>query len=270
MFRHVFDLDRELESIGKAVFVQCFEIIRLNFLVYNRHRLGELMQNEIDQKWGGATAKAYHRQASYAKRIFQVGLQYQALELCVKSPRLTDEIKYLAQSYLDEADRYVDIVQESDPLMESNQFQETINSLKQVELEENTSLEFVPIKIPKKSASVIQRVYRNPRIAKEALIKAEYKCTLDQSHQTFIHKSSGNAYMEAHHLIPLQVQHRFEYSLDVPSNVVSLCPNCHRKVHYAHTSIQKESLAYLFKTHQADLKQQGLEVPLDTLLNYYG
>ncbi len=258
-----FDLKKELNGSGKSDFVKCFEILRIHFNSSNRFELGQHMQNELNENWGGATAKSYHQQASFAKRIFQVGLEYQALELCINSPRLTDEIKQLAQYYLDEVDQ-------ADQYMTSNQFQETINSLKLDNFEEHAQLELVPIEIPKKSLSVVERSQRKARIVTEALIKAEYKCALDESHQTFIHKSSGNAYMEAHHLIPLQVQHRFEYSLDVPSNVVCLCPNCHRKVHYAHTSIQKESLAYLFKTHQANLDQQGLKVPLDTLLNYYG
>jgi 5-methylcytosine-specific restriction protein A len=264
-----FDLDKKLYSAGMTVFVQCFEILRLHY-TSTRKELSTLMEMEVEQKWGNTSSKNYLMKASFAKEIFKVGLEYQALELCLNAPKLDKKIKHLAASYLAEADQYVDIVQESDPLMESNQFQEKINSLKLDVSEEYLKLELVPVKLSQKTSSLVQQTYRNPRIVKEALIKAEYKCTLDQSHQTFIHKSSGNAYMEAHHLIPLQVQHRFEYSLDVPSNVVCLCPNCHRKVHYAHTSVQKESLAYLFKTHQANLEQQGLKVPLDTLLNYYG
>jgi 5-methylcytosine-specific restriction protein A len=259
-----FDLDKKLNSAGMTVFVQCFEILRLHYTSKPKE-LAVLMEEEVEQKWGNTSVKNYGMKASFASKIFKVGLEYQALELCAnsKSSKVTDEIKQLAQFYLNEADQ-------ADQYMTSNQFQETINSLKLEDIEENVPLKLVPIEIPKKSLSVVERSQRKARIVTEALKKAEYKCALDESHQTFIQKRSGNPYMEAHHLIPLKAQHRFGYSLDVPSNVVSLCPNCHRKVHYADSSVQKEVLESLLEKHQADLKQQGLEVPLDTLLNYYG
>ncbi|MFN9691760.1 MAG: HNH endonuclease [Vampirovibrionales bacterium] len=257
------DLDRELRSVGKAVFVQCFEIVRTHFTSLNRDELAALMEEEVEQKYGNTSDKNYAMKATFAKRIFQRGLEYQALELCLNAPKLDVQIKKHAQDYLNEADQ-------ADQYMTSNHFQETINRLKLEDLEENDPLQLVPIEIPKKSLSFIERIQRKACVVTEALIKAEYKCALDESHQTFIQKRSGNPYMEAHHLIPLKAQHRFGYSLDVPSNVVSLCPNCHRKVHYADSSVQKEVLESLLEKHQADLKQQGLEVPLDTLLNYYG
>jgi 5-methylcytosine-specific restriction protein A len=257
------DLDRELRSVGKAVFVQCFEIVRTHFASLNRSELATLMEKEVEQKWGNTSDKDYAAKASFAKGIFKVGLEYQALELCLNAPRLDGQIKKLAESYLNEVDQ-------ADQYMTSNHFQETINSLKLDNFEEHAQLQLVPIEIPKKSLSVIERIQRKARIVTEALIKAEYKCALDETHQTFIQKRSGNPYMEAHHLIPLKAQHRFGYSLDVSSNVVSLCPNCHRKIHNADSSIQKEVLEYLLEKRRGDLKQQGLEVPLDTLLNYYG
>ena len=259
-----FDLNKKLAKVGKTVFVQCFEIVRTHFASLNPSELAALMEEEVE-KCGNTSDKDYAVKASFAKGIFKVGLEYQALELCAnsKSPQVTDEIKQLAQYYLDEVDQ-------ADQYMTSNQLQETINSLKLEDIEENVPLELVPIEIPKKSLSVVERSQRKARIVTEALKKAEYKCALDAGHQTFIQKRSGNPYMEAHHLIPLKAQHRFEYSLDVLSNIVCLCPNCHRKVHYADSSVQKEVLESLLEKHQADLKQLGLEVPLDTLLNYYG
>ena len=72
---------------------------------------------------------------------------------------------------------------------------------------------------------------RNPELAKKSILLANYQCDLDKSHKSFITKN-GKPYMEAHHLIPLSTQDYFDYSLDVDANIVCLCPNCHRKLHY--------------------------------------
>ena len=52
--------------------------------------------------------------------------------------------------------------------------------------------------------------------------------------------------MEAHHLIPLRMQHDFENSLDVVGNIVSICPNCHRLIHYGRDK-DKKVLELLFE-----------------------
>ncbi|MCJ7988938.1 HNH endonuclease [Priestia sp. OVS21] len=74
---------------------------------------------------------------------------------------------------------------------------------------------------------------REKEIAKQSLKRAEFKCEVDHQHLSFISKASGVYYMEAHHLIPLKRQNEIENSLDVLSNIVSLCPNCHRMIHHA-------------------------------------
>jgi 5-methylcytosine-specific restriction protein A len=45
--------------------------------------------------------------------------------------------------------------------------------------------------------------------------------------------------MKAHHMIPMEYQDYFTYSIDVPENVISLCPNCHRK---AYLSVMEEKI----------------------------
>ncbi|HDY7447493.1 TPA: HNH endonuclease [Vibrio vulnificus] len=43
----------------------------------------------------------------------------------------------------------------------------------------------------------------------------------------FIKRSNGEPYLEVHHIIPLS-----QGGLDSLENVISLCPNCHRKIHF--------------------------------------
>jgi len=110
---------------------------------------------------------------------------------------------------------------------------------------------------------------RNKNRAKLALSRANYKCEIDSSHSTFISKSSQENYVEAHHLIPFQVQNDIDYNLDVTHNIISLCPNCHRKIHFALFEDKKEILRTLYNKHIMGLEQVHLDIGLDSLYSIY-
>lgn len=85
------------------------------------------------------------------------------------------------------------------------------------------TLEVKPRRIPARdSVKIIQ--------AKGA---CKYCCQIDESHRTFISDSTKKNYVEGHHIIPISCQAFFNYSLDVLANIIVLCPNCHRLLHYA-------------------------------------
>ena len=108
---------------------------------------------------------------------------------------------------------------------------------------------------------------RDPGIAKEAIEKAEFKCELDKRHKSFIDKNKEK-YMEGHHLIPMARQRDFEKSLDQLANIVCLCPNCHKKIHYGEDRL-KLVRKLLTTQRQAGLKSAGLNVTLKKLQSYY-
>ncbi|PFF75865.1 restriction endonuclease [Bacillus cereus] len=111
---------------------------------------------------------------------------------------------------------------------------------------------------------------RDPKKAKQAIKQAEFKCEIDDTHETFISEASRRNFMEAHHLIPLKMQHEFEYSLDVAGNIVSICPNCHRLIHYARAKDKKKILELLFEKRRGNLRNCGIEISIKDLLGYYG
>ncbi|MCM3152254.1 HNH endonuclease signature motif containing protein [Priestia megaterium] len=111
---------------------------------------------------------------------------------------------------------------------------------------------------------------RDKELAKKALKRAKFQCEIDNQHISFISKASGVSYMEAHHLVPLKRQNEIENSLDVLSNIVSLCPNCHRKIHHAEYKVKKQLLRQLFEQRKEDLFKQGVKITFDYLINSYG
>ncbi|MCQ8213259.1 hypothetical protein NON08_12185 [Cetobacterium somerae] len=90
---------------------------------------------------------------------------------------------------------------------------------------------------PKRSEVITPRqaFSRNSSIADQALKSANYKCEHQINHETFI-SGKGIPYMEAHHLVPMNAQEQFEWDLDIPENLFSLCPMCHREIHHGNRS----------------------------------
>lgn len=114
------------------------------------------------------------------------------------------------------------------------------------------------------------RFLRNPKVAIQALKKAQYKCEINDAHETFIAKSSNKPYVESHHLIPISNSAMFGYSIDVTANICSLCPNCHRAIHSATDEVKREMLTKLYEKRKERLERSGIYITLEKLLSFYG
>lgn len=111
---------------------------------------------------------------------------------------------------------------------------------------------------------------RDPEVARRAIKNANFMCEFDKSHITFISSVSKQNYVEAHHLIPMKFQNEFDNSIDTESNILSLCPNCHRMIHHARPSEIRNLLDVFYEKRKNKLKALGIEVSLDDLNSYYG
>jgi len=144
-------------------------------------------------------------------------------------------------------------------------YQKDIDNASLINIKDEPELPRKPIKKKGK-----KKYYpRNRNRAKLALDRANYKCEIDNNHKTFISKSSKKNYVEAHHLIPFLVQDDIDYNLDVTHNIISLCPNCHKKIHLASFQDKKEMLQVLYNKHVVGLKTVHLDIGLDSLYSIY-
>ncbi len=114
-----------------------------------------------------------------------------------------------------------------------------------------------------------QKWVRSKSIVKKALTASDYTCEYDALHQNFIFKVTNKNYVEAHHLIPMEFQDEFEYSLDVTANIVMLCPVCHKRIHHESITQSKEIIKKLYDQRIGRMKQCGISIPLKKLLLYY-
>ncbi len=126
----------------------------------------------------------------------------------------------------------------------------------------------IPIKKPEKininNVSVYKR--KNDKSV-QAIKNAEFLCEYNNEHVTFLRKDGKTPYTEAHHLIPMSAQDDFEFSLDTPSNIISLCSNCHNLVHYGIN--YGEIINKIYELRKERLKKSGIEIDIKKLLKYY-
>lgn len=109
----------------------------------------------------------------------------------------------------------------------------------------------------------------NPGIAKACIINSSYECQVNPTHQTFTSKVTNENYVEAHHLIPMEFQDKFAWSLDVAANIIPICPNCHRLLHHATQAEQSELVQMLFGKRKAELTEAGISLSSGELTAFY-
>jgi len=127
-----------------------------------------------------------------------------------------------------------------------------------------------PIKKKQKVASQTVGWVRSIETAATAIWNADHKCENDPTHMTFQSAKSLKNFVEAHHLIPMEFQADFEHSIDVPENVISLCPTCHRAFHFSEKSSQSELIDKFFDQRKDALIGRGLSLTMVQLKKYYG
>lgn len=107
------------------------------------------------------------------------------------------------------------------------------------------------------------------RISKTSLHIAENKCELDPTHVTFKTKYQID-YVEAHHLIPMKEQKNYpDNNLDRTENIISLCPTCHKGIHYGDDEYKSDKLKRLFDIRKEKIEHIGLDVTYNLLLKMY-
>lgn len=110
---------------------------------------------------------------------------------------------------------------------------------------------------------------RNVAVSAIAIAQAGFRCEHNRDHITFLSEANHENFVEAHHLVPMQFQTDFEVSLDVPENVVALCPTCHRLLHHGRMREKSPVIRMLHNLRRDALAGRGVEVTENMLLEFY-
>ncbi|WP_082133753.1 HNH endonuclease [Vogesella sp. EB] len=119
---------------------------------------------------------------------------------------------------------------------------------------------------------VAQTRYAYPRqlaLAKSECENADYRCRVDDFHQSFISGTNGKPFVEIHHLVPLGQQGNYTVTLDCAANLVALCPNCHRQLHHGEATGRNTLLEKLLAVRKAALATAGIDINLAGLATCY-
>ena len=108
---------------------------------------------------------------------------------------------------------------------------------------------------------------RNPAISKQVLKNAKYLCECGSDHVSFVRKSNGKNYTEPHHIIPMSAQGDFDIDLDCLPNIISLCSNCHNRLHYG--ADIDDMLYKIYEQRKESLEKHGINITFPELLSYY-
>ena len=124
----------------------------------------------------------------------------------------------------------------------------------------NISAMDIVIAKPKTVTTSSTQWRRNQIIITQVIEGAQYQCEHDPAHMTFIARSTGQAYMEGHHLIPMKYQSQFDCGIDVYANVVCLCPTCHRLLHFGRDTERRHAVEQLFDLRSERLIHSGIDL----------
>ncbi len=109
-------------------------------------------------------------------------------------------------------------------------------------------------------------------LKKLAKSHSNYLCECDvlEGCKYFTSRENNENFLEIHHLIPREFANDFDESIEVLSNYVALCPNCHRKIHLAVDRERSHLLLSLLNKRQKALGKDGLLISKKDLFTYYG
>lgn len=99
--------------------------------------------------------------------------------------------------------------------------------------------------------------------------RADHRCELDPSHETFTDRRNGLPFVETAYIIPLAYQHRFEENLRRLENIVVLCPLCRARLDYAPQEERDDVLRQLYAMKKPGLQRHFIQVRVEDLCAMY-
>tara|TARA_B110000967_G_scaffold94842_1_gene97452 strand:+ start:560 stop:1738 length:1179 start_codon:yes stop_codon:yes gene_type:complete len=211
---------------------------------------------KIDLKGNSDLAKGYE--------LGNICSKYYGLNYLPNSISLINDLQKLIGTYRELKSLVGKEILEIDLVLDEEEFQERSQS--------GTVKVPKKGKIPKKkkiNGSTSSTWWRDPDMAYTAISNANFQCENNPNHETFKSAVTSQQFVEAHHLIPMGFQDKHEASIDVPENIISLCPNCHRAFHNSIDKIKIELIKKFYRERNKSLKEREINIEENKLLEYY-
>lgn len=116
--------------------------------------------------------------------------------------------------------------------------------------------------------------YKTQKKIRDSVIeKAEFLCDCNDSKHYYFESICLHNYVEGHHVVPMnrQDEYYFDHSinLDVPYNIIPLCPNCHSQIHLGSRESRIKILSEIYVRNIDKLFEINPNLTLTILASYY-
>ncbi|MDR1917680.1 MAG: HNH endonuclease [Christensenellaceae bacterium] len=118
-----------------------------------------------------------------------------------------------------------------------------------------------------------KRYKTQKKIRDSVLQQVGYVCNCDDFKHFYFEAIELHNYVEGHHIVPMNRQEEYYFSkninLDVPSNIVALCPNCHSQIHLGSRQARLKIISELYMRNKAQLLSFDKDLTLAVLASFY-
>ena len=118
-----------------------------------------------------------------------------------------------------------------------------------------------------------KRFKTQKKIRDSVLKKANYLCDCNDARHFYFESTEFNNYVEGHHIVPMNRQleyyHDSSINLDIPNNIIPLCPNCHCQIHLGSRKARLEIISEIYVRNKAKLLAFNSSLTLAILASYY-
>lgn len=193
----------------------------------------------------------------YTNQEFNIDL----ISIPKKSKIKVNQPKKIISTFIDEEEKETTYLEKVDAIKEYNVNEDAGNEA------------YKDAPLLAKNISGKKRFKVNPLLGKIAIQKACYCCENNPHHKTFISKKTNKKYMEAHHLIPIcfqeEIWERYKINVDCIENLISLCPTCHKAIHYGKKEVKINIIENLFKKVIPRYKSINFDISLAEIKSLY-
>lgn len=118
-----------------------------------------------------------------------------------------------------------------------------------------------------------KRFKTQKKIRDSVLERANYICNCNDSKHFYFESIDLHNYVEGHHVVPMNRQEEYYFddniNLDIPNNIVPLCPNCHCQIHLGSRQARIKIISELYIRNKAKLLSFKPNLTLSLLASYY-
>ncbi len=118
-----------------------------------------------------------------------------------------------------------------------------------------------------------KRYKTQKKIRDFVLEQYQYVCDCDDIKHFYFESADLHNYVEGHHIVPMNRQEEYYFdsnvNLDIPNNIIPLCPNCHCQIHLGSRQARIKIISELFVRNKAKLLSFNPNLTLSILASYY-